>query len=415
VKRRFILVPMGSAGDVLPFAWLAEGLLAAGHEVVAIVHAPFRLLFPRKGIRTVAYGTSDDFEVVVQHPDLWHPRRAFRLIARITEPLHRHALPLIRQEAEPGRTTLVGAALAFSARIASEALSLPLVTVQLQPMALLSLASPPVLRAGWDGFAARPLWLRRLVYRVIYWQTDWLLGETINALRSECGIPGAVKHILRDYWMSPQRVLALFPDWFGPRATDWPSQTVTTRFPLADIADDAPSPELETFLREGPPPAVVTPGSANAQAGRFLETAAAACRTLGWRSVLLTPYRSQLPGSLPSSVLPFARASFAKLFPRCRAVIHHGGIGTTAQAFAAGIPQLIMPMSHDQPDNAAHVRRLGAGDYLYPNAFTPAAVADRLRSLTSSPEVSGACRDIRNRVLTQMSREDVVRILEECP
>jgi UDP:flavonoid glycosyltransferase YjiC (YdhE family) len=413
VKRRFVLVPIGSTGDVLPFVWLAEGLAAAGHEVVAVVHAPFRSLFPTRGLRTVAYGTSDDFDVMVRHPDLWHPRRGFKLIARVGEPIHRHALPLIRQAFVPERTTLVGAALAFSARIAAEALGAPLVTVQLQPMALLSLFSPPVLRAGWERFATRPLWIRRLVYRLIYWQTDWLLAEPINTLRGEMGLPHPVKCILRDYWHSPQRVLGLFPDWYGPRAADWPSQTVATRFPLADSRDADPSPELETFLREGTPPVVFTPGSANAQASRFFEVAAAACRKVGWRSVMITPFQEQLPGGLPTSVLPFTRTSFARLFPRCRAVVHHGGIGTIAQAFAAGVPQLIMPLSHDQPDNASRVLGLKAGDYLYPDAFTADSVADRLQHLTKSTAVSQACRDVKNRMRTQMSREEVLRIIEE--
>lgn len=404
---------MGSSGDVLPFVWLAEGLLAAGHEVVAVVHAPFRPLFPTRGVRTVAYGTSEDFEVVVRHPDLWHPRRAFKLIARISEPLHRHALPLIRKECIPKRTTLVGAALAFSARIAAEALGLPLVTVQLQPMAFLSLADPPVLRAGWETFAGKPLWLRRLVFRLIYWHTDWLLAETINTLRTEMGLPQPIKHILRDYWFSPQRVLALFPDWYCPRAVDWPRQTVTTRFPLADSPDASPPPELDTFLREGPPPVVFTPGSANAQASAFFQTAAAATRALGWRSVLVTSFPQQLPRSLPGNALPFGRTSFAGLFPRCRAVVHHGGIGTTAQAFAAGVPQLIMPLSHDQPDNAARVRKLGVGDYLYPSAFTPGAVANQLRRLTASASVARNCGEIKDKIRTQMPGEAVVRLVEE--
>jgi rhamnosyltransferase subunit B len=43
------------------------------------------------------------------------------------------------------------------------------------------------------------------------------------------------------------------------------------------------------------------------------------------------------------------------------ALVHHGGIGTASQAFAAGIPQLITPFAHDQFDNAARIERLGCG------------------------------------------------------
>ncbi len=48
------------------------------------------------------------------------------------------------------------------------------------------------------------------------------------------------------------------------------------------------------------------------------------------------------------------------LVPRLAALVHHGGIGTTAQAMRAGVPQLITPFAHDQFDNAARVERLGS-------------------------------------------------------
>src|SRR6202012_1799180 len=49
------------------------------------------------------------------------------------------------------------------------------------------------------------------------------------------------------------------------------------------------------------------------------------------------------------------------LLPRCAALVHHGGIGTTAEALRAGVPQVIVPLAFDQFDNAARVRALGAG------------------------------------------------------
>lgn len=413
MKRKFILVPLGSAGDILPFVWLAEGLLAAGHDVVVVVHSPFRPAFRHLEVRTVAYGTAEDHEMVIRHPDLWHPRRGFALIARISEPLHRHALPLILQEIVPGRTTLVGAALAFAARIAAEARQTPLVTIQLQPMAFLSVADPPVPRAGMEWFIRSPVWVRRWLLRLGYWQTDWLLAEPINTLRAELGLETPVRKVLKDYWLSPQRVLGLFPEWFGPKASDWPAQAIPTRFPMEDGGRGDPLPELDTFLREGPPPIAFTPGSANTQASRFFDTAVEACRLLGCRGVLVTPYHAQLPRNLPRDVLPFAQAPFSSLFPQCRAVVHHGGIGTTAQALAAGIPQLIMPLSHDQPDNAHRVQRLGAGERLYPAHFTRVNVANRLRHLTTCDDVARICRELSDRMRSQMPRETVVRLIEE--
>jgi UDP:flavonoid glycosyltransferase YjiC (YdhE family) len=412
-KRKFVLVPMGSAGDVLPFVWLGEGLLQAGHDVVAVVHAAMHHHFAGTQVRTTTYGSPEEIEVLLRHPDLWHPRRGFGLIVRSSEPMHRHILTAIRHEASGEPPTLVAAGLAFAARIASEAMKLPLVTIHLQPMAFMSVIAPPVLRAKWEWFVKTPLWFRRLVYRAAFWQSDWLLAETLNTLRAELGLHTPVRRVLEHYWLSPRCIIGLFPDWFAPRAHDWPGHATTTRFPLTDVPDGRPSPELETFLREGAAPVLFTPGSANAQARHFFEVALEATRQMGCRALFVTPFKEQVPSDFPLSVRPFREVSFARVFPRCRAVVHHGGIGTTAQGLAAGVPQLIMPMSHDQPDNARRIRELGVGESLYPSQFTRDAVVERLRHLTSSKDVGRACREYRDRARNQMPREVVIELIQD--
>ena len=67
----------------------------------------------------------------------------------------------------------------------------------------------------------------------------------------------------KDWCHSPQRVLGLFPDWFGAVQPDWPPQTRLTGFPLQDGRTEAELPaEVRAFLDAGEPPIVFTPGSA---------------------------------------------------------------------------------------------------------------------------------------------------------
>ncbi len=68
-------------------------------------------------------------------------------------------------------------------------------------------------------------------------------------------------------------------------------------------------------------------------------------------------------------------------FPRAAAVIHQGGVGTTAQALRAGKPMLVVPFAHDQPDNAARVRRLGVARVLPRKSYRAVRVAAELRRL----------------------------------
>jgi UDP:flavonoid glycosyltransferase YjiC (YdhE family) len=108
----------------------------------------------------------------------------------------------------------------------------------------------------------------------------------------------------------------------------------------------------------------------------------------------LTRFPEQVPPALPDGIRHFEYVPFSQVFPRAAAVVHHGGVGTTAQALAAATPQLVMHMAHDQPDNAAHVLRLGVGRPISPKGFRGHRVAKALGELLQSPEVAKQCRAV---------------------
>ena len=130
----------------------------------------------------------------------------------------------------------------------------------------------------------------------------------------------------------------------------------------------------------------------------FFSVAVDACNQLGCRGVLLTRYPEQLPDALPENVRHCSFAPFDLLFPQAAALVYHGGIGTMAQALAAGIPHLVMPMGHDQPDNAQRLERLGVGKTLSPKNFTVERVAEALAFLRNDSTVQARCRELAGRV-----------------
>jgi len=106
---------------------------------------------------------------------------------------------------------------------------------------------------------------------------------------------------------------------------------------------------------------------------------------------LFVDLREQLPAVLPAGALHVSHAPFSALLPRLSALVHHGGIGTSAQALAAGIPQLVVPFAHDQFDNAARLHRLGVAVRLRTQA--PAAEwRDALQGLLEAPGRTAALR-----------------------
>jgi UDP:flavonoid glycosyltransferase YjiC (YdhE family) len=162
-------------------------------------------------------------------------------------------------------------------------------------------------------------------------------------------------------------------------------------FPQYDESDQQHlSPSLRQFLDAGDAPIVFTPGSANQNAAAFFRAAVDASARLNRRALLLTRFTEHLP-TLPPTVHHEGYAPLSRLLPRSAALVHHGGIGTLAQALAAGVPQLTMPMGFDQPDNTARLLRLGVADWIAPSQFTGERVAPLLDRLLTDPAVASSC------------------------
>jgi len=226
----------------------------------------------------------------------------------------------------------------------------------------------------------------------MYWLADRLvvdriMAPSLNALRTQQQLP-PVRRIFTHWSNSPERVLAMFPDWFAAAQPDWPANLAMVGFPLWDPPDDeALSSEVQAFLDAGEAPIVFAPGSANAQATGFFQAAADVCERLGRRGMLMTKYAEQLPPRLPGCVRQFGFVPFGRLLPRVAAMVHHGCIGTCAQGLACALPQVVVPMAYDQLDNGLRLRTLGVGEVVRQKHFTADRVAPILDRLLTSPEV----------------------------
>jgi UDP:flavonoid glycosyltransferase YjiC (YdhE family) len=161
-------------------------------------------------------------------------------------------------------------------------------------------------------------------------------------------------------------------------------------------------PELEVFLQAGEAPIVFTLGSTAVHAPRtFFKQSAEAARILNRRAVFLTG-QNPPPSAMSSKSIAVPYAPFSELFPRAAVVVHQGGSGTTAQALRAGHPTLIMPCGFDQPDNAARVKRIGAGLTVTRESYNARTAAKTLRRLLTNPAYAGNAQKIAGR----LQRED---------
>lgn len=412
-QMKVLLVGLGSAGDVHPNIALGVELTRRGHEVVLIAAGVFRDLAAQAGLKFFGLGTDEEHYAIIRNPDLWHPLKAFSFVAEhIILKWMRPVYHFIEGNYEPGSTIVAAPGTAFGARIAQEKLGVPLATLHLQPSMLRSSLDPACYKIP-DIVRPMPVWLRKVYYRAIDWlEIDRRLLKGTNVFRRELGLPAV--HRVFDGWLhSTQLVIGLFPYWFAPQPADWPNHFYHASFPLWDEGDvRQPDPELEKFLSEKDAPYVFTAGSANMHGEKLFRIAAETCAASKRRGIMIAKFPEQIPSPLPDGVRYFEYIPFSQVLPRAAAFVHHGGIGTTAQSFLAGVPQLVVPFAHDQFDNALRVKRLGTGDFLLPGDFVPGAVARILQRLTDSPEIRANCRRCAQYLSDARPLETICGLLE---
>lgn len=159
-----------------------------------------------------------------------------------------------------------------------------------------------------------------------------------------------------------------------------------------------PSPALCHFLeKQADRPIYIGWGSMTAVSPQHMITLAVrALVAIGQRAVILAGWARLRIELLEESDAPDAREllTYAKvnvfildvhvphewLFPRCAAIVHHGGAGTTASAVRSSKPSVVTPCFVDQPELADKVEKLGVGIALGQFAsVTAASLADALR------------------------------------
>jgi UDP:flavonoid glycosyltransferase YjiC (YdhE family) len=366
---RIVLSTLGSLGDLHPYLALGVALRERGHDVVLATHPLYRALAGAARLEFAPVrpdlDVSDLDDVMRRAMDL---RTGSQFVLRhfILEPLRESTEDSLAAFA--GADLVVSHVLSLAGVLACEKLDVPRVHTVLQPLAMWSATDPPVTPA-----LPASEWLARHLPAPA-WRILWAMGRAwsrpwfarIDAQRRELGLPRASAHPLMQMW-SPDLNLALFSPLFSPPQPDWPPHTIATGFPEWRSGEALPV-ELEAFLAAGEPPIVFTLGSSAVYAARdFWLHAARATRTLGRRAVFLTglDVDHELPAELLGPhLMTVPYAAHTKLFPRAAAIVHQGGIGTTARGLASGRPMLIVPFSHDQPDNAARCVRLGVAHTL---------------------------------------------------
>jgi len=408
--KRVVLATFGSHGDLHPFLAIALSLQQRGVRCVLAASAEYRAQVESEGIEF--WHMRPDRNAVTQRLGL-DETQLLQAVQREPQFLMRQLLlPHLTESYEDclgcirGADLVVTHSLAYGAHLAAEKLGVPRLAIVLQPMLFFSVSDPPV-----GGPAPR---LTRAIHslgpactRTYFavgkrWSRRW--ARPIDALRREVGLPAEAAHPFFEGQYGTAGTLGLYSSVLGQVQPDMPPATRIVGFAFHDRQQGRPvplSPSLIQFLSIEPRPLVFTLGTAAVHdAAEFMEQGLAAVRKLHARAIFVLDEQRQRAWSRQASpeTLITGYVPYSLLFPHAAVIVHHGGIGTAAQALRAGRPQLVVPYLMDQPDNAHRMTRLGVARTLELHRFHSGGMVEELQLLLRDPAYAERAADIGEQV-----------------
>lgn len=407
-----LLITLGTRGDINPFICLGKQLKALGYEVTIISSEIYHDLVRSVGMNFISCSAASEYDAVINDSHVYDARKSFKVVANYLSLTPLRKLYNIISQFDPSNTILVATSFMLGARIANEKLNIPLVSICLQPMAFWSIEETPV----YAGTSIHKLsfFFRKLILNLIdRWMIDKLFSRELNQFRSELGLHH-VRNIYSKWMFSSQKNIGLFPEWFAKPASDWPKNTELTGFLHCDDenSDHAIPEELIHFLRAGSPPIILTYGTGTTQCEKFYNIFIEAARKLNQRVLVLTQYPDQLPLLNSNREMHASYVPLQIILPHAAAIIHHGGIGTLSRALSASIPQLIVPLAHDQYDNAARLEKLGAGLSLPAKKYSVNTAIKKINELLNSEKIRSNCLLYSKKINYSQAIEQTCRVIE---
>ncbi|WP_027331693.1 glycosyltransferase [Mycolicibacterium tusciae] len=361
---KFVMASYGTRGDIEPSLVVGRELVRRGHEVCMAVPPDLVGFAEAAGLSAVAYGLETETWLDV-YRNFWTAffhafwrvrelRALWREMWELSDRAWRHMSTTLTSLADGADVLFTGQSYQEPAANVAEYYDLPLVTLHHAPVRangqVLTLLPPPLARSAMVAFD----WLA------------WGLNKKVeDTQRRELGLPKARRHPTRRIVERKSLEIQAYDQaCFPGLAAEWAKWDGQRPFvgaltmALATEVDD----EVVSWIAEGTPPIFFGFGSMPVKSpADATAMISAACAELGERALIgagSTDFNGV--GSF-DNVKVVGAINYAAVFPACRAVVHHGGSGTTAAGLRAGVPTLILSMDANQTIWGAQVKRLKVG------------------------------------------------------
>jgi UDP:flavonoid glycosyltransferase YjiC (YdhE family) len=393
---KFALAIHGSRGDVEPCAAVGLELLRRGHEVRMAVPPNLIGLIESAGLAAVAYGPdSQEFNQEEFVHNFWNIQTPIKLLRARKKYLAQAWAEMgttLTSLADGADLLLTGMFQQGLAANVAEYYDIPLASLHWMPV-----------RVNGQLLPMLPSLLTRSAISAFWWLHWRATKKAEDAQRGELGLPEATAPSTRRIVEGGSLEIQAYEEFFFPGlAAEWAKWDGRRPFvgPLTlELPTDADD-EVLSWIAAGPPPIYFGFGSTPVQSpADTVAMIAAACTKLGERALIYSGANGSNHIPHPDHVKLVGLVDYAAIFPACRAVVHHGGAGTTAAGLRAGMPTLILWAMPDQPLWAAAVKRLKVGSARRLSSTTQESLVADLRTILA-PQYATRAREIA----TQMTK-----------
>lgn len=372
---KFAIAVHGTRGDVEPCAAVALELIRRGHDVSMAVPPNLVPFVQACGIApALPYGVDSQQQLEASiFRKSWgvrNPHREWRELEEYLSQGWAQMSATLVSLARDADLILTGTTYQEVAANVAEHLDTPLAALHYFPFRANSVMFPRV-----PGWLAHTIWP---VAESLYWR---LMKRAESAQRHELGLPRTRKRAIRRIVeLSAVEIQAYDPLFFDGLAQEWAGRRPLIGSLTLQLDTDGDA-QTESWIREGSPPIYFGFGSMPIECpSAAVAMITKVCAELGERALICSGVWD-IPDTSTPQVRIVRNVNHAAVFPKCRAVVHHGGAGTTAAGLRAGMPTLILWISAEQPLWAKQVSKLGVGTSERFSVATPESIRTGLQTV----------------------------------
>lgn len=400
---KIVLSPCGSRGDVYPVIYLGRELKKRGHEIHIVTSPDHEEICNEEEFAFYSAGTDfrilmDEFKSYMGKP-LKVMQKGLSIFNNELESFYKAT-----SRASQGADMLVASGLQLTSFIVAEEKAVPYRYMAHIPILIPSKYHSPY----FVPFQNLPKWVNSLLWNGNNMITEMTVGKTLNRIRKRSGL--LPRKGIMDHIDIKKMVIAVAPE-LGVISPDNKEIGLQVDY-LFNPDEGELSKEITDFINAGEPPIYFGFGSmTDGHPEKTLDIIFRSVEKLNARAIISRGWANYCHVNTPESVFFAGEEPHGKLFPKMKAIVHHGGAGTTSSAAMAGVPQITTPHVLDQFYWTNRIKTLGLGPGgIKKGKFNVKNLTNKLNEAFENKEIIRSAEKIGN---TLANRNGIITLANE--